>query len=139
MLQMILNFIGGGIVGQIAKPLLEAHKAKLNAQNEEDRLAADISIQQLQAQMHSVQAAKEVRQSTAMFLEMRVLTFFAAAPFILHSGAVGLDTVFQLGWAIPAYPPPFDEYQGQILMSFFGLAGGVTAVRGLAWAIARRR
>ncbi len=135
----LLDWISGGIVGQITKPLVKAYEMKLSAQNEHEKLAADITIKQLEGDMAARQAAKEIRISTANFWEMRMLTFMIAAPFVVHAGAVGLDTTFGLGWAVAAYPPPFDEWEGAILLSFFGIQAGIVGIKSLAWAIGKRR
>lgn len=49
MLSLILNFLGGGIIGQFTKPLLEAYQARLNAQNDAQRIDADMAIARLEA------------------------------------------------------------------------------------------
>lgn len=49
MLSLILNFLGGGIVGQFTKPLLEAYEARLKAQNDAQRIEADMTIARLEA------------------------------------------------------------------------------------------
>lgn len=48
-LTVILNFLGGGIVGQFTKPLLEAYEARLRAQNDVQRIEADMTIARLEA------------------------------------------------------------------------------------------
>lgn len=49
MLSVILNFLGGGIIGQFTKPLLEAYQARLKAQNDSERIEADMAIARLEA------------------------------------------------------------------------------------------
>lgn len=44
MLKFILDWIGGGIVGQIAKPLVDAYGMRLKAQTETEKLEADKAI-----------------------------------------------------------------------------------------------
>ena len=139
MLGTILSWLTGGIIGSFTKPLVEAYKAKQQAKNDHERLLADISIKQLEGEQAARMAAKEIRLSTAGFPEMRALSFFTAAPFVLHAGAVGIDTTFSLGWGIAAYPKPFDEWEGAILLSFFGLQAGVVGVKALAWGLSKRR
>ena len=41
-------------------------------------------------------------------------------PFVLHCGAIVLDTVFRFGWAIPPLPHPFDAYEGNVLALYVG-------------------
>lgn len=48
-LSLIFNFLSGGIVGQFTKPLLEAYEARLKAQNDHERLEADMTISRLEA------------------------------------------------------------------------------------------
>lgn len=49
MLTAILNWLGGGIVKQFTDPLLAAYQAKLNAKNDTERLAAELTIQRIEA------------------------------------------------------------------------------------------
>ena len=49
MLQTILNWLGGGIVRQFTEPLLAAYSAKLNAQNDAERLEAEQTIARIEA------------------------------------------------------------------------------------------
>lgn len=49
MLGKILAWLSGGIVGQFTGPLLDAYKAKLNAQNDVERLYAEQTIAKIEA------------------------------------------------------------------------------------------
>lgn len=40
-------------------------------------------------------------------------------PFVLHLWAIMIDTVFSLGWGIPALPGVFHDLEIAILMSYF--------------------
>lgn len=139
MFSTILSWLTGPIIGAISKPLVEAYKARLDATNEEQKLAADGVLAEIAAQREARKQATQIRLETAGFWEMRLLTFCIAAPFTLHAGAVGLDTTFGFGWGISAYPKPFDEWEGAILLSFFGLYAATGAVRTVASAIRGRR
>lgn len=130
----LARIMTGGITGALER----AYKAKLDAQNDTERIAADIEIKRLEAAQESRRNAKDIRLATAGFWEMRLLTFLIAFPFVAHQWAVGLDTLFQFGWRIPKWPAPFDDWQGAILLSFFGVAGGAVAVKAIAGAIAWR-
>jgi hypothetical protein len=52
---------------------------------------------------------------------------------------VWLDTQFQFGWRIAAFPEPFNEWQGAILLSFFGIYTVGKGVQSIGTAIAMRR
>ena len=127
-----------GLINPLGKVLNEAYKAKLAAANDESRMIADTIIKDIERQMADRQAAKEIRLATAGYWEMRVLAFLGALPFIAHACAVGADTIFKLGWRIPAYPPPFDQYQGQIIVFFFCAPVAVKGFTAIASAIRGR-
>ena len=133
--KLILAAFGGSITDKIAG----AYEAKLRAANETERLAADQRIRVLEAEQEVARNAKEIRLATAGFWEMRLLTFLVALPFVIHVTLVGLDTNFKLGMGIPAFPKPFDEWEGAILLSFFGIYAVGKSVAAIAGAIAARR
>jgi hypothetical protein len=132
MLSAILNWLSGGILGQITGPLLEAYKVKVNSTDEAAKLAAQDTIDVRKAIV-------QVRMATTGYWEMRLLTVVIAAPFVIHSLAVGLDTTFGFGWRIAAYPHPFSDWEGQILLSFFGISVVGTGIKAIAGAIALGR
>lgn len=100
--------------------------------------AAAVSMKQIEAEMEARKAARDIRLATSGFWEMRLITFAIAGCFTLHLIAVTLDTVFMLGWGIPKYPRPFDEYEGVILLSFFGVHGMSMILGGLVSIFHRR-
>lgn len=125
----LIRWITGDLVGQLTR----AYEVRLNAQNETDRLVADALAKDVEAKLEARRLAAQIRMETAGFWEMRLLTFLIAGCFAFHLLLVTIDTCFRLGWRIPAFPPPFDEWQGAILLSFFGVqvAGlGITAIAG---------
>lgn len=125
----LIRWITGDLVGQLTR----AYEVRLNAQNETDRLVADALAKDVEAKLEARRLAAQIRLETAGFWEMRLLTFLIAGCFAFHLLLVTIDTCFRLGWRIPAFPPPFDEWQGAILLSFFGVqvAGlGITAIAG---------
>lgn len=131
----IIRWVTGDLVGQLTK----AYEAKLKAENDTQRLIADTAIKDIERQMADRTAAKEIRLATAGFWEMRAITVLIAAPFVLHLNLVALDTCFKLGWRIPAFPAPFDQWQGAILLSFFGVHVVGQGITALAGAIRGRR
>lgn len=128
---ILIKWLLGWVTGDLAGALTRAYDMKLKADSEEKKLIADAAIADIQRQMASMQNATEIRLASAGYWEMRLITSVIAGCFALHLLLVTLDTCFKLGWAIPKYPPPFDAWQGSILLSFFGVqvAGqGVTAI-----------
>lgn len=109
-------FVGDGI-----SALANAYAKTKDAQTEQDKVRADVLAKQLDAALEAQRLALQVRTATAGFWEMRLLTFVIASCFVLHLVAVTIDTVFTLRIGIPAYPKPFDAWEAEILLSFFGL------------------
>ena len=135
--QLLVSLVGGPIL----KGLLQGYRAKLEAANTSDRMAADLAMREIEAGIEARNRAHELRLATSGFWEMRLLTFAIAFPFVIHLWAVWLDTQFQFGWKIAKFPEPMNEWQGAILLSFFGiytLGKSVQSV-GAAIAMSRRR
>lgn len=135
MIWTFLRWLTGNLAGQ----LRAAYEARLKASNETEKLIADVAIEDIKRQIADRDAAKEVRLATAGFWEMRLITAIIAGCAALHYLAVTLDTVFRFGWAIPKFPPPFDDYQGKILLSFFGVQGVAIGFSAIAAAIRGRK
>lgn len=133
--QLLVSLVGGPIVSS----LLKGYRAKLDAANASDRIAADLAIREIEAGIEARKRAHELRLATSGFWEMRLLTFAIALPFVAHLWAVWLDTQFRLGWKIPKFPEPMDEWQGAILLSFFGIYTLGKAFQSIGTAVAMRR
>jgi hypothetical protein len=86
---------------------------------------------------------KAVRLATAGFMEMRVITAALGGAFAFHACAVVICTTFNLGprWGlwIPALPSPFDQWEGAIVLSFFGVQLATKGINGLVAAFLARR
>lgn len=100
---------------------------------------AEVSLKQIDAELAARRSAREIRLATSGYWEMRVLTFLIALPFVVHLNMVALDTSFSLGWGIPAFPKPFDEWEGKILLSFFGVYAVCKGLATLSGVLSTRR
>lgn len=86
----ILSWLLGGGISAIGKELRQAHKDRLDAANDSERIAAEVRIKELEAQQSSI------LQSQRDNVERWVRVGFAA-PFILYNmKLVAYDKV--LGW-----------------------------------------
>lgn len=76
MLTQFLAWLSGGIVGQFTKPLLEAYEARLKAQNDSERIEADLAIARLEA-------ARDIALAEASdrFSAVRIGRLLIAIPF----------------------------------------------------------
>ncbi len=95
----ILGFFGSGIVGEIGEQLNRAYAAKLNAQNEESRIAADELITTLTLQQQLL-VVEQKRWLTAW-----VRPALAFPVVVLVNKLIIWDTV--LGWGVTDYPGDF--------------------------------
>ncbi|MGA0561682.1 hypothetical protein ACO2RV_04475 [Ancylobacter sp. VNQ12] len=134
MIGAILRWLTGDVLGK----LTQAYVAAKSSAVESERIKADILLKQIDAEMAARQAALQVRLATAGFWEMRFITALIAGCFTLHLVLVTLDTCFRLGWRIPAFPSPFDEWQGAILLSFFGIYAAGTSAKAIAVSLASK-
>ncbi|QXV73555.1 hypothetical protein [Rhizobium phage RHph_X2_30] len=136
MIATIINLL----TGNVFRTLSGLYEKKLAADNASQKLAADVAIKNIEADLAVRQNAKEIRLATAGFWEMRTITFLIATPFVIHLWAVALDTVFDdIDWRIPRLPAPFDQYQGAVLLSFFGVQVAGKALDTLAYVFGRRK
>lgn len=134
----VARWFASWLTRDVAGALNKAYETKLNARTESERIAAGIEIKRLEDIQDARASANEVRLATANFIEMRVMTFLIAFPFMAHLWGVWLDTQFGFSWSVSAFPPPFNEWQGATLLSFFGLSAGVGAIRAVAGALVLR-
>lgn len=134
----MLAWLGKLITGPLIGAMLNAYKLRLQAETSEQKVIAEAAIEDIRRQIADREAAKEIRLATATFWEMRLVTALVAGCFALHLLLVTLDTCFALGWRIAAFPKPFDEWQGTILLSFFGVQAVGKGITAIAAAIRRR-
>ena len=140
MLMAILNWISGGLLTKITDPLAQAYRDKLAADTDIKKLAAEENIKRLELEQQQRNNAKEIRLATSGYWEMRLLTFLIAFPFVYHLWLVTYDTIrTDINLRIPALPPPFDEWQAAILLSFFGVTVLGSGIKSIAGAMAYRK
>lgn len=108
-------FTGGGLNG-IASELRQAHADKLQAQTNEDKIAADVTIAQLNARQNALIQGKGSWIS-------KVVQAAWATPFIIYNAKVIVwDKVLKLGTTDPL--GQFEQNLGMIIVGFYFLATG---------------
>lgn len=135
MIAWLISVAGGLILRMSSNSILQQIGSTLsNADSNE----AQVAMKQIAAETESRRLAQEIRVATSGFWEMRLITFIIAMCFTLHLVLVTLDTCFALGLKIAKFPQPFDQWEGAILLSFFGVHTAQTAVRGLITVFSKR-
>ncbi len=132
----IINWVLGTGIGHLKDAYIKSQDTKAK----QDEIRAQVIGKQLDNALESQRVASTVRLATAHHPEMRFLTFIIAGATTLHYSLVVLDTVLTgVRLDIPALPPPMDEWEGYIVLSFFGLQAGMSAIRTAATAFLARR
>lgn len=112
MIRLLASIFGGGIPDQLRR----AYEAKLAAQNDADRLAAESTIRALEI-------ARDNRLATTDNLGVRWAIGIVALALCGHVAAVVVASMFPgLGWTVHALPAPMNDWQGKIILSLFGLS-----------------
>lgn len=116
MIQALLSWLIGGGIAAIGKELHQARLDRLNAENNEQRIAADVRIKELEAE------AAERRQKLAdPVLKLPLfLSEFAVSIYIV---AVMIDSTFPMEWLTPLRLPEwFVPHFYLIVASIFGIS-----------------
>lgn len=115
MTNLLRLIFGGGL----AEQLRLAYQARLDAQNDADRIAAEIEIARLEARSQVL--AQGGRWVTAVQIAW-------ALPFIVYNAKLVVwDKVLRLGVTDPLSPPLY-ELQGTIVAFFFVAATARTLI-----------
>lgn len=112
----LLKWLTGGGLSSIAAELRQAHADKLKAQTDQDKLAADVKISQLEAR----QAA--LVQGQGSWISKAVQAAWAA-PFILYIWKLVVwDKILKMGATDPL--GQFEQNIAMIIVGFYFLTTG---------------
>jgi len=128
-MRWLLNWLTGDVAGALQR----AYEAKLTAQNDKDRIQADMTIEALNAQASVVKAGMENKLFWIPWL-------IAAVPTALWFGWGMLDST--LNGALPdvaALPPQLKEYADTVWQNIFFTGAGVAGATSIAKAISGRK
>jgi len=149
---MIAFLLGIAKVAPIFLPFVQSlAQGRVDKASDAQKSFREIQLANVNLEVATRANMRDIRLATSGFWEMRLATFLIAIPFIDHLWAVWLDTRFD--WyadncwiqngvevcGVKAFPSPFDEWQGAILLSFFGISFGGKAVASIAHAFGRKR
>ncbi len=108
----IFKWIFSSTFGSVFSGVLDYRnvKAGIEAGVLKEVIQSDIEINRLKLQMAAV--------NNQWWVTRWIMPAFAW-PVAVHWGAVILDSVFLFPWNVAALPHPLDEWEGQIILSFF--------------------
>lgn len=131
----LLRWITGDLVGQLTK----AYEAKLAAQNDAQRIAADIRIKALEAQMQADANSASVVKAGMQFKAFWIPWLIAAVPTSMWFGWGMMDSLFNGALpSVAALPPQLKEYADVVFANIFYVGGGVAGAQIVANAIRGR-
>lgn len=124
-----ISAIAGAIVGPVTDKLFSHLDAKTAAER-------DIAL----SSISKAQADNQVRGQLAP--AFKGLIYCIALPPAVHFALICLDSSFPASWnihlQIPRLPAPYDEYEKQILLSFFILQPASQIATGIkAWGLSK--
>lgn len=128
MLQTILNWLGGSVVKQFTGPLLDAYRAKLDAQNDTERLAAEQTIARIEAARDiAVIEAGRARSATSVGRWMIVVPW----GIVWAYGCLIQIANPLFGWnlVLIALPPGWDDMAKVLVPAIVIADAGAFAVR----------
>lgn len=124
MIAWLLSFLSGPLLGK----LVDAYKLRLDAQNTEGRIAADVAIEAIKAEASARQAHKELGLASMN----HPIWWFAWCLFVipvgLYHGGIFMLSVLSIPpetYAILRVPPEQEILGRQIVANIFFVQGGV--------------
>ena len=132
----IIKWLTGSLVGQ----LTEAYKAKLAAQNDEQRLIAEAAIKALEVELEQRRLAAGVVTTGMQHKAFWIPWLIAAIPTAVWYGWGMADSLSN--GALPdvaALPPQLKEYADIVFQNIFYVGGGVAGLQLVASAIRGRK
>jgi type II secretory pathway pseudopilin PulG len=104
----IVSWLSGGVL----EKLLDAYSKRQDTN-------AQIAVETIKAELETRKLQKDVliiEQGWWLTAAIRPLIVY---PFILHIGAIALDSTFTFGWGIAKLPSPYDQLEQAIILSYF--------------------
>lgn len=120
-LSPLLSFFGGPVI----QGLVSAYKAKLDAGNTQEQIAADLAARELAVQQIEIQAQNQLRiAEIGKWYEPDHLLLYGLCILWLY---VIADTL--AGYPVPTLHAPYDAWSGMMIMFLFGKRGIENVVR----------
>jgi len=140
MLTSILAKLGLDAISRLTSALGDAYKAKLAAQNEEQRLVADATIEQIKAALAAHQESEKSRREAMNHPVFWWVWSLFAVPLGIWWALVMTDTFLtSVSWGIPDLPEAVKPWASTIFGSIFGGGGAVAGIQIIAGAIRGRK
>jgi hypothetical protein len=104
----IVSWLSSGVLDK----LLDVYSKKQD-QN------AQIAVETIRAELETRKLQKDLLVEEHGWWVTASIRPLVVYPFILHVGAIALDSTFTLGWGIAKLPSPYETLEQTIILSYF--------------------
>lgn len=108
MISTLISWLSGGILDKLL--------AVYSKRQDTDAL---IAVETIKAELETRRLQKELIIAEGGWWVTRLIRPLIVYPFILHVGAVAVDSTFTLGWGIAKLPSPYESLEQTIILSYF--------------------
>ena len=136
----LLKLLGIDPLGKIIGAIGDAYKAKLTAKNDEDRIAADVTIKNLESILESKKIDADVVKTGMQYKVFWIPWLMAAVPTAAWYGWGMCDSL--MNGSLPdvaTLPPQLKEYADVVFVNIFYSGAGMGGVQVIAGAIRSRK
>lgn len=136
----ILAAFGLDAISRISSALGDAYKARLAAENDEQRRVAEAAIKQLEVSLAAYQESEKSRREAMNHPVFWWVWSLFAVPLGIWWALVMTDTFLtSVAWGIPDLPEAVKPWASTIFGSIFGSGGAVAGIQTIASAIRGRK
>jgi hypothetical protein len=119
-MQWLLSLFTGPVLNAITGPFLEAYKAKLAAANSQDKLAVELAVKEIEAEIEARKAANAIIIAEQGRWWTSIIRPLAALPVVVYLWKVVVyDKVLGLG-TTDAITGDVATWAGVIVTTYFG-------------------
>lgn len=104
MIRTIISWLMGGGLAALGEQFRQTYELKLRAETDEQRLAAEVELQRIEAIMHATSAASADRWSATS-----IGRYLIVLPFGLWWTAIFIDSIFDLEHDVLALPSSIQD------------------------------
>lgn len=80
---------------------------------------AQIAVATITAELEARRLQKELLVAESGWWGTRWIRPLIVYPFILHIGAIAIDSTFTLGWGVAKLPAPYEYLEQTVILSYF--------------------
>lgn len=139
MLIKILTSLFTGGIGKVADTYRDIKIAKVKESTQINNVVKELELKRLENEKAAHEAAKEIRIAMKDHWEIRLAVGLVAIPTSFHYACIVIDKTYNMGWQIQQLPEPLNEWQGTIILSYFGLVSVRHGINAVAASLLKRK